>query len=324
MNLPLPLAITFNAFSSGEFWIAVGVIAGIYTIFTLGLQLNVGYTGLLNFGQAGFMALGAYTMAILVASANWSFWLALPASIAVAVAFGVLVGLPSLRLRADYLAIVTLAAAEIVRITIVNSRSLTGGNQGLYGFEATWSTLSETIAGWLEALGWADPPALAPLLIVVWIVAVLCAFGLSLLQRSPWGRVLRAIREDEDAVRAIGKRSIVYKMQSLCIAATLGAVAGWFLALNLNFLSPDSFDPQTTFFGYAVLVLGGLGSYWGVAVGSVIFWTLLEATRYLELPLSSEGQAALRFIIVGVVLILMMAFRPQGLFGNREEMVLGD
>jgi branched-chain amino acid transport system permease protein len=319
-----PLAVTLEAFTDLGFWTGVGVLAGTYTIFALGLQLNVGYTGIVNFGQAGFMAMGAYTMGILVVKAGWSFWLALPASVVTTILFALLVGLPSLRLRADYLAIATIAFAEIVRLSAQNARELTGGNQGLFGFESEWAEVSETIEDWLVALGWSDPETLFPLFLVVWAVVLLATALLWRLQRSPWGRVLRAVREDEDAARALGKRTLVYKLQSLAMAATLGAIAGWFLALNLNFLNPIEFEPLITFLGYAVLVLGGLASYWGIAVGSVILWTILEGTRFIDLPISAEREAAVRFMIVGLLLILLMAFRPQGIFGKREEMVLGD
>ena len=113
---------------------------------------------------------------------------------------------------------------------------------------------------------------------MVWAVAILLTVALSCAQQTPWGRVLRAIREDEDAARALGKNAFAYKLQSLAIAATLGAIAGFFLALNLKFVIPDEFLPIVTFNGYAVLVLGGLASYWGVAVGSIILWTMLEGT----------------------------------------------
>ena len=322
--LSLPLAISFEEFSDIGFWTSVGVLAGTYTIFALGLQINVGYTGIVNFGQVGFAALGAYTMAILVTETGMSMWLSLPIAILVTIAFGLLIGLPSLRLRSDYFAIATIAAAEAIRFTAQNARELTGGNQGLLGFSDDWDSVSETIEGWLEALGWSDPEALFPLLIVVWGVAVLAMFGLSALQRTPWGRVLRAVREDEDAARALGKNVFVYKLQSLSIAATLGAISGFFIALNLNFINPDSFQPLVTFLAYAVLILGGLTSYWGTAVGAIMFWTLLEGLRFLDLPLDDAQIAALRFILVGVALILLMAFRPQGIFGKREEMVLGD
>jgi branched-chain amino acid transport system permease protein len=324
MSELVPIAVTFEAFTDLGFWTGVGVLAGTYTLFALGLQLNVGYTGIINFGQAGFMAVGAYAMGILVVKAGWSFWLALPASVAVAILFALIVGLPSLRLRADYLAIATIAFAEIIRFSAQNARDLTGGNQGLFGYESEWAEISERIEDWLVALGWSDPETLFPLFLVVWAVVLLATVLLWRLQRTPWGRVLRAVREDEDAARALGKRTIVYKLQSLAIGATLGAVAGWFLALNLNFLNPIEFEPLITFLGYAVLVLGGLASYWGIAVGSVVLWTILEGTRFIDLPISAEKEAAVRFMIVGLLLILLMAFRPQGLFGKREEMVLGD
>ena len=326
---PFLLGVTFEAFTDLGFWIGVGALAGIYTIFALGLQLNVGYTGIINFGQVGFMALGAYSMAIFTTGGPegdglLSFWLALPLSVLVTIGFGLVIGLPSLRLRADYFAIATITAAEALRFAAQNARSLTGGNQGLLGFDDSWASVSETIEGWLESLGWSNPDSLAPLLIVVWITALAAAALLTVLQRTPWGRVLRAIREDEDAARALGKNAFAYKLQSLSIAATLGAISGWFLALNLNFINPDEFEPLVTFLGYAVLILGGLASYWGVAVGAIIFWTLLEGLRFIDLPLDDVQIAALRFVIVGLALILLMAFRPQGVLGKREEMVLGD
>jgi branched-chain amino acid transport system permease protein len=317
-------AVTLEAFTDLGFWTGVGVIAGTYAIFALGLQLNVGFTGVINFGQAGFMAIGAYTMGILVVKGGLSFWLALPLAVAAAVLFGLLVGLPSLRLRADYFAIATIAAAEIVRLAAQNARELTGGNQGLFGFDPAWASVSETIEGWLQALGWSDPETLFPLLLVVWATVLILTALLAAAQRTPWGRVLRAVREDEDAARAVGKPALTYKLQSLAISAALGAIAGWFLALNLNFLSPREFEPLFTFLGFAVLILGGLANYWAVSIGAVLLWTILEATRFLDLPITSEREAALRFIVVGLLLIALMAFRPQGLFGRKQEMVLGD
>jgi branched-chain amino acid transport system permease protein len=322
--MTFPLGITFESFTDFGFWTSVGILAGTYTLFTLGLQLNVGFTGIVNFGQAGFMAIGAYTMGILVVKADWSFWLALPAAMLVAIAFGLLIGLPSLRLRADYFAIATIAAAEIVRITAQNARELTGGNQGLFGFDESWNGLSNTIEGWLESLGWSNPETLFPLFLVVWATALVATVLLYFAQRSPWGRVLRAVREDEDAARALGKNTLLYKLQSLSISAALGALAGFFLAINLNFLNPEEFEPLFTFIGYSILVLGGLANYWGVAFGAVIMWTILEGTRFVDLPISAEREAAVRFMIVGLVLILLMAFRPQGVFGKKEEMVLGE
>jgi branched-chain amino acid transport system permease protein len=328
-QLHLPFALSFDFLTATGFWTGVGVLAGVYTIFTLGLQLNVGFTGIVNFGQAGFMAIGAYAMAILTVKTGWSFWLAMPAAIAITVGIGILVGLPSLRLRADYFAIATIAFAEIVRLTAQNARGLTEGNEGLFCqgsrcFDDSWRNLSDTITGWLQDLGWSNPEALVPLLIVTWVVALLLTAAMWYVQRTPWGRVLRAIREDEDAARALGKNTLAYKLQSLSIAAALGAISGFFLALDLATVHPTDFLPVVTFVGYGVLVLGGLANYWGVAVGAILMWVILEGTRFIDLPISDTQVASVRFIIVGLALILLMAFRPQGLFGKREEMVLGE
>jgi branched-chain amino acid transport system permease protein len=318
------VAVTFHALVGIDFWVGVGLLAATYGIFALGLQLNVGTTGITNFGQAGFMAIGAYTMAILVVKEQWPLGLAMLAGVGLAVVAAILVGLPSLRLRADYFAITTLAFAEIVRYIADNARSLTNGSQGLLGYNNEWFTLSLRFGNWLNGHGVHVPSFLFPLMLVSWAALLVLWLFVSALTRTPWGRVLRAIREDEDAARALGKNTLAYKLQSLALAATLAAVAGFILALDLTLLAPEQFDPVFTVFGYVIVILGGLGSYFGVLVGSVVLMALLEGTRYVELPLASDRVAAVRFIIVGGVLILLMAFRPQGLFGKRQEMVLGE
>ncbi len=318
------IAVTFHAFAGADFWIGVGVLTATYGIFALGLQLNIGTTGITNFGQAGFMAIGAYTMGILVVREGWSWWWAMPAGIAAAMLAAVLVGLPSLRLRADYFAITTLAFSEIVRYLADNTRSVTNGSQGLLGYSTDWYALSVRLGAWLNGHGIHVRSFLFPLLLVSWGVLIVLALLVALLVRTPWGRVLRAIREDEDAARALGKNTLAYKLQSLALAAALAAIAGFVLALNLTLLVPDEFDPVFTIFGVVIVILGGLGSYLGVVVGSVILMTLLEGTRYIDLPLSADKVAAIRYIIVGLVLILLMAFRPQGIFGKKQEMLLGE
>jgi branched-chain amino acid transport system permease protein len=242
-----------------------------------------------------------------------------------AIAAALVIGLPSLRLRADYFAIVTLAFAEIVRITALNARDLTGGNQGLRQFDTAWFNFASDRAADLSDLGLESGRTdLIVLLIVTWVVFGVLALGLTRLQRTPWGRVIRAVREDEDAARALGKNPFLYKLQSLMIAAALGAVAGYLLALQLVTLFPDSFQPIFTFIGYTILVLGGLANYFGVVVGTAIIWILLEGTRFIDLPLSDDKIAPLRFMIIGLVLILVMVFRPQGILGKRQEMQLGE
>jgi branched-chain amino acid transport system permease protein len=334
----IPLAIDLSSVTDQTFVAGVVVVAGIYALVALGLQLNVGYTGINNFGAAGFMAIGAYTMGILVLKSGFSFWLAFPLAILATILFGLLIGLPSLRLRADYFAIATLAMAEVVRLFAQNARGLTGGNQGLFCnisggcFDDTWRSVSTSIndfltntLGWNNFGGsWDEPDALIPLLIVVWVSVVLVTLALIYVTKSPWGRVLRAVREDEDAARALGKNALSYKLQSLAIAGAIGAVAGVFFALELATLHPQDYLPLLTFFAYGVLVLGGLTSYWGVAVGAITFSVVIEGTRYVDLGLSEPRLAALRFFLIGLILILLMAFRPQGMFGKREEMVLGE
>jgi branched-chain amino acid transport system permease protein len=330
----LQLGVSFQELTEVNFWISVGVIAGTYAIVALGLQINTGFTGIVNFGMAGFMAIGAYSMAIFVLKAGLSFWVSLPLAMLVAMLFGVLVGLPSLRLRADYFAIATIAMAEMVRLFAQNARDLTGGNQGLFCAEDdptncypnAWRDVSDSINGFVENF-WSDPSTLFPLLLVIWATVGIATIVLMYVQRTPWGRVLRAIREDEDAARALGKNTLLFKLQSLAIAALLGAIGGFFLALNLATIHPVDFEPLVTFFAFSVLVLAGLANYKGVAVGAILFWFVIEGTRFIELPdppFTETRIAALRLAITGLLLIGLMAFRPQGLFGKRQEMVLGE
>jgi branched-chain amino acid transport system permease protein len=317
----MTVAVSLSFLTNVDFWINVGVLATTYGVFSLGIQLNVGTTGIFNFGQAGFMAVGSYSMGVLVVKSGVSFWAAMVAGIGVGVAAGLIVGLPALRLRADYFAISTLAFSEIVRYVADNWDGVTGGNLGLFGYSDAWTSFSARIDGWLEHLG-IEPHFLLPLMLVnLFLLFVLAAF-VALLVRSPWGRVLNAIREDEDAARALGKNTFAYKLQSLSLAAALAAIAGYMLAINISILSPANFDPVLTAYGYVIVILGGLGSYLGVVVGSFFLIFLLEATRYLELPLSDARVAALRFMIVGAVLMALVVFRPQGLFGKREELIL--
>ena len=332
--IDLPVAISFEAFTDTGFWTSVGIIAGTYTLVALGLQLNVGFTGIVNFGQAAFMAIGAYAMAIFVLDAGMSFWLAMPLAVLTAMLFGVIVGLPSLRLRADYFAIATIAMAEVVRLVAQNARGLTGGNQGLFCAEDdpslcytdTWRDVSASMLDFIDNFV-NDPENLLPLLIVVWVTVGLATLLLNYITKTPWGRVLRAIREDEDAARAVGKNTVLFKLQSLAISGALGAIAGFFVALNLATLHPTDFEPLVTFFAYSILILGGLASYRGVAIGAILFWAVLEGTRFLDLPdppFTEVRIAALRLAITGLLLMLLMAFRPQGLLGRKQEMVLGE
>jgi len=315
------LAVTFSPFEHADFWISVLVVAGTYALFTLGIQLNVGFTGILNFGQAGFMAIGAYVMGLLVVKADWPLWAAMPAATLAAITAGLIVGIPSLRLRADYFAIATIAFGEIV-VYIFENTDFAGGYVGILGYDHSWQRLSAWMSGQLGRIGLGQDQL--PLLIVVWLTVAIAVVALRAVQRTPWGRVLTGIREDEDAVRALGKNVFSYKLQSLAIASALASIAGYFLALNVTVIYPVEFESSFTFLGYTILIFGGVGSYLGVAVGSAVLWIVLEGLRLMELPMSAERLAALRFIIVGVVLVVFVSLRPQGLLGRKEEVMLRD
>ena len=319
-----------SALVSGEFWAFVGVAAGIYTILALGLQLQFGYTGLLNFGQVAFMAIGAYTMAILVVKEHLSMWLAAPLGVVVAGAAGLLLGLPSVRLRADYFAIVTIAFSEIVRYVATNQGSLTGGSQGTIAlgqvgvaaqYNGQWERFQARVQSWLD-LGSKD----VAMLVIVWAVALVALTLVWLAVRTSWGRVLRSIREDEDAAASLGKNVLVYKLQVLVIGSAFAGVAGVFYAWQFSFFSPDDFQPLLTFFAWMIVILGGLGRAWTVPVGAIVFGVIFAGTRFFDFApfslLDSTERAYVRLIVIGVVIIGLMLFRPQGIFGNRKEMVL--
>jgi branched-chain amino acid transport system permease protein len=319
-----------SALVSGEFWAFVGVVAGIYTILALGLQLQFGLTGLLNFGQVAFMAIGAYTMAILVVKEGMSMWLAAPLAIAAAAASGLLLGLTTLRLRADYFAIVTIAFSEIVRYVATNEESLTGGSQGTIAlgsvtqasqYNGQWESFQARVGTWLH-IGSKD----VTMLLIVWAVAVALLTVTWLAVRTPWGRVLRAIREDEDAAASLGKNVQLYKLQVLAIGSAFAGVAGLFYAWQFSFFSPNDFEPLLTFFAWMILLLGGVGRVWAVPVGALVFGLIFAGTRFLNFaPFSwfaSDERAYLRLIIIGSIILVLVVLRPQGLLGNKREMVL--
>jgi branched-chain amino acid transport system permease protein len=319
-----------STIASGEFWAFVGVVAGIYVLLGLGIQLEFGLCGLLNFGHVAFMAIGAYAMAILVVKAGWSMWLAAPLAIAAAAAAGVLVGLPTLRLRADYFAIATIAFSEIVRYVATNEDRLTGGSQGTInlagaGQAASYNGDWERFQSWLQGtlhLGSKD----VTMLIVVWLVALASCGALWAVGRTPWGRVLRAIREDEDVAASLGKNVFAFKLQALAIGSALAGLAGCFFAWQFSFFSPDDFAPLLTFFAWMIVILGGLGRFFAVPVGALVFGVLFAGTRFFDFaPFSwfdSAERAYLRLIVIGLAIIGLVLFRPQGILGRREELVL--
>jgi ABC-type branched-subunit amino acid transport system permease subunit len=247
----------------------------------------------------------------------------------------VLLGGPSLRLRADYLAIVTVAGGEIVRYLALNLLDLTGGAVGSVGmlgqgnlaqYNQAWDSmladLTTALAGPFGSIATRD----FSMLLIVWTVALVLLALFWVMVRSPWGRVLRAIREDEAAAAAVGKNVFQYKMQVLILGAVLGGLAGLLLAWQISVFSPTDYEPTFTFYAYLILILGGMTRLWAIPLGALLFGILFAGTRFLDFwPLSlidSGARAFLRLEIVGLLLILLMAIRPEGLLGNRRELLL--
>lgn len=315
---------------------ALGPEAVVYALTALGLNIHFGYTGLLNFGQVGFLLVGAYGLAISVVSFGLPFWVGILVGVALAVLLALLLGIPTLRLRADYLAIVTIAGAEILRFVFRSSPTIpvTGGVFGLQQFADPFYRINPIPPGrydfWYFQFGshrrlW--------MIVVGWTLVALVALFTYLLVHSPWGRVLKSIREDEDAARSLGKNVFSYKMQSLVLGGVMGALGGIMLAISQQQVHPDTYLPLVTFYAYTILILGGPARVFGPIVGSVIFWFLLSGfdtflrqgadTGILPSTLfGTEGIGAVRLATVGLALMLLMIYRPQGLFGDRREMML--
>lgn len=313
---------------------ALSPTAAAYALLAIGLNLHFGFTGLLNFGQVGFMAVGSYGLAITVATFGGPMWLGVIIGLLAAVLLALILGVPTLRLRADYLAITTIAAAEIVRFLLRSSAAegVTGGVFGLRQFSGGFYALNPfTESGYLGPLQASSNRMWQ--MTLGWTLVVLATLLVWALMRSPWGRVLRSIREDEDAARSLGKNVFAYKMQSLILGGVFGALGGIVFTLSLQTVQPDTFLPQVTFFAFAILILGGTGSILGPVVGAVLFWFLLSSVqstlRQLDsvdaLPalLSGSGSVgAVSLTFVGLLIMLLMIFRPQGMLGNKRELQL--
>lgn len=286
--------------------IYLGTIIGIYGLFSLSLNLEWGFTGILNFGHVAFMGIAAYTMAILN-MAGVNIYLSIITGIIVSTLAGVLIGIPTLKLRGDYLAIVTIAFSEIIRYFYINENWLTGGASGLTGFNLILTFLPSEYSN----IGF---------LLVTLGLLVLVYFLLQKLINSPWGRVLKSIREDEQVSKALGKNIYKYKIQSLAIGSGIAGLAGTLQAINNFLVLPSNYKPLITFYAWIMVVLGGSGNNKGSIIGAIIFVVFFESTRFL--PLGSVRVGSLRMIIIGLLLIILMVFRPQGILGKKEELKL--
>ena len=301
-----------------------------YALAAIGLAVHFGYTGLLNFGQAAFMAIGAYGFAVSVLNFGLSFWQAIAVAMILSVLFALLLGIPTLRLRSDYLAIVTIASAEILRyvVSTTSLKDLTGGSAGLSGFAAEFYAINPFAVG--SYLFWPFDVTEKELWVRVfgWSIVALATILVLLMMRSPWGRVVKGIREDEDAVRSLGKNVYAYKMQSLILGGALGTLAGIVFILP-RAVQPGNYVTGLTFFIWTIMLLGGAATIFGPIVGSMIFWVLLSLTEGVLQGLVNMGVITflttdqigpVRFILIGLGLIALVVFRPQGIFGNKKEL----
>lgn len=307
--------------------------AAVYAVGGVGLNLQYGHGGLLNFGFVAFMTVGAYIMVLLLPNrsgpdASVSEGLvSLPVAIVLAALgaalLGLLCGIPAIRLRTDYLAIVMIAVAEILRILARDVPALTGGVHGVLAYSGS---LQDLRPGFVDGL--ADILNVQAfqlwMCLVAWICLVLVSLLVMALMRTPWGLLLKAVRDDELAVRSLGKSPTVLKLQALALGGAIGGLAGGLLAFQLSQINPDVFMPQVTFFIFAIVTLGGTGSTWGPALGGIVFWTILTESGTLVSQVIGSGTAAsaARYVIVGLLLILIINFRPQGMLGRREDVVL--
>lgn len=314
---------------------SIGLQTVVFALAAVGLNVHFGYTGLLNFGQSGFLAVAAYGLAVTVASFDLPMWLGIIIGLVLAVVLALLLGIPTLRLRADYLAIVTIAAAEIIRLTVrsVTFEGTLGGSDGRQAFAGDFYAINPYPVGSYHIGRFGFNEREMWVLTVGWILVAVASLIVYLLMRSPWGRVLKAIREDEDAVRSLGKNVYAYKMQSLIIGGVLGCLGGFIYALGQASIQPDIFGTDTTFFAYTILILGGAARVAGPIVGAMIFWVLLSLTDnilneaiaagYISSSVINNTQVGqFRFMLMGLLLMLLMIFRPQGIFGDRREIAL--
>jgi neutral amino acid transport system permease protein len=374
-----------------EYLIFLAISTATFALFGLGLNLQWGFTGLINFGHIAFMTLGAYTM-VLLSLKGVSLLLSAIIGAIVAASLGLVIGFATLRLREDYLSIVTIGTGELIRL-IVNNQELPVGNtwiSGSFGIQSYVIPLSTTpnlffriimivvlniLTGitlfslwrWVQTaqisasnnivrnsslkqefisrlivgialgllagaiyisgvIGLYNYNPKAGLMLLVLLILAFVFWRLEILVRSPWGRVLKSIREDEEISKALGKNVFSYKLQSLMLGGAIAGIAGAFFAWQLAAIYPDNFQPQLTFDAWIMVILGGSGNNLGTILGAVMFFAYDALTReFLPkiVPLDVERIGAFRIMFIGLLLMVLMIWRPQGILGKKEELTLG-
>jgi branched-chain amino acid transport system permease protein len=301
-------------FYSNPYYLGIAIIILTYVMLGWGLNIVVGLAGLLDLGYVAFYAVGAYSYAIIAQAYGWSFWVCLPLAGLFAAFFGVLLGFPVLRLRGDYLAIVTLAFGEIVRIVLLNWISLTNGPNGIGSIpRATFFGIpfNPTETGFAATFGLEFDPTHRTVFLfyVILALALITNWVTIRLRKLPVGRAWEALREDEIAVRSLGINPTNTKLTAFAIGAMFGGFAGAFFATRQGFISPDSFTFPESALILAIVVLGGMGSQIGVAVAATVMTASFELFREFE---------QFRLVIFGFAMVGIMVWRPRGLVSTRE------
>lgn len=373
-----------------EYLIFLAISTAIFALFALGLNLQWGFTGLINFGHIAFMTLGAYTT-VLLSLKGVPLVVSAIAGAIVAALLGLIIGFATLRLREDYLSIVTIGTGELIRL-VVNNQELPVGDtwiSGAFGVQSYRIPLSTepnlfvrflmiglltllaavtffTLWRWIRTtqisrttdlgqrmtskeefgsrlgvgivlavlaaaiyisgvIGLYNYNPKAGLMLVLLLVLAFVYWRLEILVRSPWGRILKAIREDEEIPKALGKNVFWYKLQSLMLGGAIAGIAGAFFAWQLSAIYPDNFQPQLTFDTWIIVILGGSGNNVGTILGAVIFFAYDALTREVLpriVPLDEARLGAFRIMVIGLILMVLMIWRPQGILGKKEELTL--
>ena len=290
------LLLVWPLLGASNYWINVAVVVLSYVVLGLGLNVVIGFAGLLDLGYAAFYAVGAYLAAILITQFGVSLWLCLPLAALAAAFFGVLIGAPTLRLRGDYLAIVTIGFGEITRITINNATSITGGPNGVIGIPKPE----------LVGIQFVEPIYFYYLLLALAGLAVLLSHRLLY---SRIGRAWTYLREDDLAARVMGVNPVRFKLMAFAFGAFWAGLAGAVFSSRIGIAAPESFTFLESILIVVIIVIGGTGSIPGVIAGAVAMILIPEILR----PLLTY-----RFLIFGIVLILVMRFRPEGFIPARR------
>jgi len=308
-----------------------GIQILIYVLLGWGLNIVVGLAGLLDLGYVAFYAIGAYTCALLGKQFDLSFWMLLPLAGVLAAFWGVLLGFPVLRLRGDYLAVVTLAFGEIIRLVLINWKDVTQGSAGIGGLpRPTFFGLPFNASpdGFAARLGLEFSPLHRPLFLyyVVLGVVVLTAIVIGRLRRLPVGRAWEALREDEIACRSLGINTTNAKLAAFASGAFFGGLAGALFTARQGFISPESVNFSESALVLAIVVLGGMGSTVGVAIAAVVIiggTELLRELAFLKQIFGAEfDPAQYRMLLFGFAMVLIIAWKPRGFIGTREPSLI--